>query len=77
MILTASNLSMSFDDAGELVNVFSGVDLTLEPATSLAIIGNSGIGKTTLLNILGGLEKPITGYSKLGCLLYTSPSPRD
>ena len=66
MILEANNLSMSFDDAGEIVNVFSGVDLRLESATSLAIVGNSGIGKTTLLNILGGLEKPITGYAKLG-----------
>ena len=65
MKLTASNLSMSFDDAGELVKVFSGVDLILEPATSLAIVGNSGVGKTTLLNVLGGLEKPITGFAKL------------
>ena len=66
MKLEASNLSMSFDDAGQLVKVFSDVELTLEPATSLAIVGNSGVGKTTLLNILGGLEKPVTGYSKLG-----------
>jgi len=29
-------------------------------------VGNSGVGKTTLLNVLGGLEKPVTGHAKLG-----------
>ena len=66
MNLIANNLSMSFDDAGEIVNVFADVNLELEPGTSLAIVGNSGIGKTTLLSILGGLEKPITGSAKIG-----------
>lgn len=66
MNLVANNLSMSFDDAGQHVSVFSGVDLVLEEASSIAIVGNSGVGKTTLLNVLGGLEKPVTGCAKLG-----------
>ena len=66
MMLTANDLSMNFNDAGQLVKVFSGVNLELESATTVAIVGNSGVGKTTLLNILGGLEKPVTGYARLG-----------
>jgi lipoprotein-releasing system ATP-binding protein len=45
---------------GEL-EVLCGVDIVLESADSLAILGVSGAGKSTLLHILGGLESPSEG----------------
>lgn len=42
--------------------VLPGVDLTLRPGSITAIQGESGIGKTTLLNILAGLVSPSCGH---------------
>ena len=41
--------------------VFENVDFSLKEAASYAIVGKSGVGKTTFLNILGGLENPTSG----------------
>ena len=41
--------------------VLAGITLTVEPGASLAIIGPSGTGKSTLLNIIGALDRPTTG----------------
>ncbi len=43
------------------VPVLSGVDLVALPGERLAIVGESGTGKTTLLNLLGGLDRPDRG----------------
>lgn len=43
------------------VFALQGLDLTVEEGELLAIIGNSGSGKSSLLNILGGLDTPTTG----------------
>ena len=45
---------------GEL-RVFEGIDLELERGGLAAIMGASGVGKTTLLNLLGALDRPTSG----------------
>jgi ATPase subunit of ABC transporter with duplicated ATPase domains len=56
-ILSAVNLARSFgpDD------IFSGVSLTVPRGARIAIVGPNGIGKTTLLRILVGLDEPSSG----------------
>ena len=56
-ILTTSNLSKSFgpDD------IFSGVSLSIPRGARIAIVGPNGIGKTTLLRVLVGLDEPSEG----------------
>jgi ATP-binding cassette subfamily F protein 3 len=56
-ILTTSNLAKSFgpDD------IFSSVSLSIPHGARIAIVGPNGIGKTTLLRILVGLEEPTAG----------------
>jgi len=41
--------------------IFAGLDLTLNPGEYLAIMGESGVGKSTLLNVLAGLDRPDSG----------------
>jgi len=43
------------------VEVLKGIDLEVDSGESIAIVGKSGEGKSTLLHILGTLEKPCTG----------------
>ncbi|MCC6952833.1 MAG: ABC transporter ATP-binding protein [Deltaproteobacteria bacterium] len=66
MEIRAQDLGMKFDDAGRTVTVFERLNLTIRSGTSLAIVGKSGVGKTTLLYILGGLEQPTEGEVFVG-----------
>ncbi len=43
------------------IEILQGIELDLRPAESLAIVGASGIGKSTLLHILGTLDRPDSG----------------
>jgi lipoprotein-releasing system ATP-binding protein len=43
------------------VDVLKGIDLTFNQGERAAIVGVSGVGKTTLLHILGTLDRPTTG----------------
>lgn len=57
MILQAKNITKSYDKNP----VLKGVSLSVKQGESIAICGRSGEGKTTLLHILGTLEKPDSG----------------
>jgi len=59
--LQASNISMSFSSAQHSVDVLEDISLELHEGQCIGIIGSSGCGKTTLLQILAGLETPSTG----------------
>jgi lipoprotein-releasing system ATP-binding protein len=50
-----------FDTIDNRLEILKGVDLTLSSGETLAVVGASGIGKSTLLHILGTLERPDSG----------------
>ena len=60
-ILEAENIKKSFFKGQQEVEVLSGVNLSIEHGKTIAIIGPSGTGKTTLLQILGMLDQPSSG----------------
>ena len=61
-VLQIENMSKSFGS----LHLFSGLNLDMKRSEHVAIIGDNGTGKTTLLKILNGLEQADTGTFKLG-----------
>lgn len=61
IILETKNLSKSYIQAGRELLVFKDVNLSLKEGEIVALVGASGSGKTSLLNILGMLDDPSSG----------------
>jgi len=60
-LLSVRNLHKSFIEGGEEIKVLRGLDLELKTGERLAVIGESGVGKSTLLHVLGTLDRPTAG----------------
>ena len=60
-LVSVRDLCKSFYDTGTRIDILTGVNLGLDTGETLAIVGPSGIGKSTLLHILGALERPDRG----------------
>lgn len=54
-----------FSNGAKEVEVLRGVNLTVNAGESMAVTGPSGVGKSTLLHIMGLLDKPVRGSLKL------------
>jgi len=61
-----SGLVKSYAGPGGTVGVLRGLDLTVERGEMLAIVGASGVGKSTLLHVLGGLDAFAAGTVRVG-----------
>lgn len=60
-ILRCEQLSKTYTEGPNDVRVLNNIDLDIQPAERIAIVGASGSGKSTLLHLLGGLDLPTTG----------------
>jgi putative ABC transport system ATP-binding protein len=71
-LLVVTGLSKRYGDAP----VFAGVQLQLHAGEFVAILGESGVGKSTLLNCIAGLDRVDGGSVRLGTLdVTTLPEP--
>ncbi len=59
--LVAENLVKVFDTGRERLTVLRGINLVVEAGAKIAIVGASGVGKTTFLHLLGTLDRPTSG----------------
>lgn len=59
--LQVRDLRKSFRMGAEELHILKGVNLTVRRGEFLSIAGPSGVGKSTLLHILGGLDRPTAG----------------
>ena len=59
--LTVQDLVKNYQVGGSKVEVLNGVNLDVERGQTLAVVGASGVGKSTLLHIIGALDRPTSG----------------
>lgn len=59
-MITVSNLHKNFETP-QLLHVLRGIHLEIAKAELLCIVGASGVGKSTFLHLLGGLDRPTLG----------------
>lgn len=60
-VLSCLGVSKSFRQGNAPVDVLKNIDLRVNEGETIAIVGASGTGKSTLLHILGGLDAPSSG----------------
>lgn len=66
-----SGLNKSYHVAGNRLHVLRDLDLAVERGEMVAIVGASGVGKSTLLHLLGGLDRPDAGEVRVGEIALT------
>jgi lipoprotein-releasing system ATP-binding protein len=66
MHVEIQQLTKRYNDAGRLLTVIDNLSFSFPESGSVAIIGRSGIGKSTLMHLLGGLDTPTSGTVSYG-----------
>ncbi|RYD48244.1 MAG: ABC transporter ATP-binding protein, partial [Verrucomicrobiaceae bacterium] len=74
-ILELSGVSKSFGRPHERTPVLRDVNLTVQEGDFVSIIGYSGTGKSTLINVIAGLLKPDAGTAKMDDSVISGPGP--
>src|SRR5207248_5370837 len=64
--VSARGIVKSYPVGGTVLTILRELDLDVFPGEMVAIIGASGVGKSTLLHVLGGLDQPDLGQVTIG-----------
>lgn len=74
-ILELKDVSKSFGEGTDRTDVLKNINLDVEEGEFLVLLGFSGTGKTTLINLLAGLDTPSTGSATFKGAPITGPGP--
>jgi lipoprotein-releasing system ATP-binding protein len=73
--MVVKDLWKVFNHGGRRIEVLRGIDMDLAPGAAVSIVGASGVGKSTLLHLLGTLDEPTSGEISFDGVNVTSLSP--
>ncbi|MGH3360415.1 MAG: ABC transporter ATP-binding protein, partial [Nocardioidaceae bacterium] len=73
--MTVDHVSHWYETSAESIHALDEIDLTVEPGEFVCIVGASGCGKTTLLQMLAGFLHPSQGQIAIGGEPITRPDP--
>jgi nitrate/nitrite transport system ATP-binding protein len=73
--LELKNVSKGYKDASGFTNVLENINLSIEEGEFIAIVGFTGSGKSTLINLISGLATPDSGEVLLDGQVITGPGP--
>ncbi len=76
-IYRLAGVTKRYAQKGRIINALAGVDLELREGDFVAIQGPTGGGKSTLLQLLGALDKPTAGTIRLGDTELSGASAKD
>jgi lipoprotein-releasing system ATP-binding protein len=74
--LTVQKVCKDYPSPGGILSVLDSISMVLEGGESLAVVGPSGVGKSTLLNIIGSLDVPTSGSVHVGDVEVTALTGR-
>ena len=74
-ILQLDAVSKSYGEGAQRTDVLKDITLDVEEGEFLVLLGFSGTGKTTLINLLAGLDMPTTGTASFKGAPITGPGP--
>lgn len=73
-VISLQGVSRHYQMGGETIRALDGIDLSVRKNEYVAVIGASGSGKSTMMNILGCLDRPTGGIYRLGGVLVNELS---
>jgi len=66
MLIELQGLNKTYDTPAGAFAALRGIDLTIEAGEFVAVVGKSGSGKSTVLNLVGGIDRPTSGSVSVG-----------
>ncbi len=76
-ILTATEIEREFVTGDSVLPVLTGLSIAMQSGEITAVTGASGVGKSTLLHILGGLDRPDRGEVRIKGVLLNDQSQKE
>jgi lipoprotein-releasing system ATP-binding protein len=64
-LVTATGITKSYEVGGVQLRVLRALDLEVQAGEMVAVVGASGVGKSTMLHLMGGLDRPDAGVIEI------------
>ena len=61
VLLKLKKINLKYQTGKENISVLKDIDLTIKKKETVSVVGESGSGKTSLIMLIGGLERPTSG----------------